>query len=478
MRDSRISVSLLVCVILLIGYALQDGDGSFTRNALFALSTALGLLGLAVHISKRTRILSIHRLTLLLSIALGLQCLLMMFKHPVPFMKAENYVLFFQCMVGVSLSLFLFLAPWKWSHKGVFYGLLTLYVVMGSFLLHGYPDPTIDVFVLHQESLQALSQGINPHSITITNKWPQYSYYPKELIVDGQLMFGFPYPTMHLFFSWPSYALTGDYRYALLIALALSGWMMYLIRPDKIGMLIGLLYVYTPKGFWIAEHGWNEAFIVLIFAGVIYTARHRPNWTPYILGLFLASKQYLFVIAPLVFLLLPQPLSLRKTVSFAVKVALTGLLVTVPFILWDVHAYSHSVLSTKTVIPIIRKDALSISAWLLALGQSPLPTWFPYLALLGTMAWTLWRIPRTPTGFAMGVGLAYMTLFLFNYHAFCNHFHLILGTLCCGIVGAQLTEEALEGTMEKEQNLQPASEVASPASEEDSSASAALSEPS
>jgi hypothetical protein len=58
-------------------------------------------------------------------------------------------------------------------------------------------------------------------------------------------------------------------------------------------------------------------------------------------------------------------------------------------------------------------------------------------------ALALWRLPRTPAGFAMANALTFMGFFAFNKQAFCNYYFFVIGTVCASLA-AWLPPNAVE----------------------------------
>ena len=54
------------------------------------------------------------------------------------------------------------------------------------------------------------------------------------------------------------------------------------------------------------------------------------------------------------------------------------------------------------------------------------------MALIGS-ALALWRLPRTPAGFAMAIAVTFIGFFVFNKQAFCNYYFFVIGALCASL---------------------------------------------
>jgi hypothetical protein len=76
------------------------------------------------------------------------------------------------------------------------------------------------------------------------------------------------------------------------------------------------------------------------------------------------------------------------------------------------------------------------------------PAWFslhggPYFQasvhlLLSFLAlgFSLWRMPRTPSGFAARAVVMYFVLFLFSFGSFCSYYYMVVGLLCMALPSA------------------------------------------
>jgi hypothetical protein len=182
-----------------------------------------------------------------------------------------------------------------------------------------------------------------------------------------------------------------------------------------------------PRGFFVLEQSWTEPLVLFALAAVVMCARRRPNLLPYVLGLFFASKQYAVIAAP-VALLLVRGLSLKEFAIFSGKAALSGIVVTLPFVLWNPHEFYHSVVELQFYQP-FRDDALSLLAWYKhSHGVTP-PVGLAFVGALVGSVIALWRLPRSASGFAAGVALAVFLFVAFNKQAFCNYYYLVSGAL-------------------------------------------------
>jgi hypothetical protein len=49
------------------------------------------------------------------------------------------------------------------------------------------------------------------------------------------------------------------------------------------------------------------------------------------------------------------------------------------------------------------------------------------------MALALWRVARTPAGFALGVAALFLAFFVLNKQAFANYYFFVIGALCVAV---------------------------------------------
>src|SRR5262249_5442932 len=184
--------------------------------------------------------------------------------------------------------------------------------------------PQIDVFLFQRDSIAALLHGENPYAITFPDIYRSSPFfYGPGLSVGGRLAFGFPYPPLSLFLAMPGQILAGDFRYSQLAAMTLSGGLMAYSRPSPVASAAGAVFLFTPRMFFVLEESWTEPFVVLLLALIVFLASRAPKLVPYAFGLFLAVKQYLVIVIPLLVLLLPRPVERRELRGWIAKAAAT-----------------------------------------------------------------------------------------------------------------------------------------------------------
>jgi hypothetical protein len=326
--------------------------------------------------------------------------------------------------------------------------LVSAHFVIGCWMIRSSPEPRIDVYYFQRDASEALLHGVNPYTLTFPNIYGDSSpFYGPGMSVGGRLQFGFPYPPLSLLLTLPGH-LAGDYRYAQLIAMDLAGIIMGSMSGAGIGVLAAAVYLFTPRNFFVLEQGWTEPFPVLLVSAVTWCALRRSALLPYMLGVLFAVKQYMILaVGPAMLLALELAQRLHREANlrppkpvaavarfFAIALAVT-LTLTLPLGLWNWRAFFHSVVALQFSQP-FRADALSFLVWLAKPEAAPLPSWIAFAAAAVATGVSLWRLPRSPEGFAGAMALVFLAFFAFNKQAFANYYFFVIGTFCCAVAAA------------------------------------------
>lgn len=322
------------------------------------------------------------------------------------------------------------------------WGLLLVHFVLGAMLVGSGVDPRIDVYMIHRESLDALLAGRNPYELTFPNIYSSTVMYGPEQLAGGRLNFGYCYPPLSLLLGLPGHLL-GDYRYSLLGAMTLSGAMLMDLgrgptRTMRTGMLAAAALLYTPRVFYVLEHGWTDSLVACLLVATLWAAVRAERLLPVALGLFVAAKQYTFLGLPALGLLL---LGRRRAAEKWRLIGLAALVaagVTLPLMLWNVRRFVWDVLELQFYSP-FRADALSYLAWAARTSGRRLSSLVGFLALVPVLGLGLWRGARTPAGAAAVLGCTYLVFFAFNKQAFANYYFFCLTALLAA-VGAAAAE--------------------------------------
>jgi hypothetical protein len=336
-------------------------------------------------------------------------------------------------------------STWQSRARDTLFALLVLvHAQIGVWVLQMAINPQIDVWTVEMDSAKALMHGVNPFAITFPDPYHGTSpYFPPGVSVGGRLLFGFVYPPLCLLLCLPGYWI-GDTRYATLLAMSVAAVLIARTRPQRTfgvqAMLAALIFLFTPRTYFVAHRAWTDPFVVMLTALVAYAALRRPKWLYVAAGLYCCVKQHMFIAAPALILMLPRPWSLRQIATFYGKAAAVALLVTLPLALWNVPAFVNSVLNIREVF---RTDSLSVLAHLANTGGTHLSKWSGIGVAFLVCALGVWRAPRNASGFALVAAATHFSLYLFSTHAFCNEYYNVIGSLCVALACYQ-THQASE----------------------------------
>lgn len=207
-----------------------------------------------------------------------------------------------------------------------------------------------DVIAGHRAAAEVLEQGHNPYSDAVfPDSGPRYAN------VGDIVGYAYPPVTMipYVVSEW-----LGEARWVGVgaMAAALFGVLWFGSLRPRLGLLLLGVGVTFPMLGAMYAHGWTEPLsLVLILAVAWMSGSGTPKGVT--LGLALASKQYMVLtLVPM----LTMRLSHRVRV-LAVALA-TGMLVSLPFLLWNVEAFWHALVGSQ-IDRVARSDVLSVGAF-------------------------------------------------------------------------------------------------------------------
>jgi hypothetical protein len=435
-HDRAASALALALLALALGYAVNINLGMYTRWALVWLTASCALSVAAVVLPDYPRLEPFCRrvLPMTLAISILIQTFLLLREtgadHRVSLALATiaflGFAQYFR-LRGLRLPLMFIMA-------GAFY-------FAGEIAFNAHAKfPGIDVFNFQETGSWALAHGLNPYTFRYPSVYPPGTpfYGPGVVDAHGMLTVGFPYPPLSLLMVLPAYLLGGDVRYALVIAMGLSGILMAAARPGRTGPLAAAVFLLTPRAIYVLNLAWTEPLLVLTFSLTMFCACRRPKALPYCLGLYLSTKQYAVLAIPLLPLLLDGPRlgkSLRDTL---VKAGLVVAAINLPFFIWNAHAFFRSLVEFQLLQP-FRRDALSYLVFVYRhFHRLKLPIWTSLPPLAVAIALGLRRGMRSPAGFAAALTCAHLAFFAFNKQAFCNYYYFVIATACWSIAAARI----------------------------------------
>ncbi len=439
----RLSAWALVAALFALGQATLAGGAGFSTFGLLWTAVALGLgLTIVAGITDRSRSEPAERVVVAFGAAVFAAQILQLTQASLarlssqggpPASWLDRYGFPCALLVAGAVGLAALYAP-PGRQKGLTILLLAIHLALGAWILRSRPQPKIDVFVFQQEASRELAAGGNPYRLAMPNIYDEQEsakLYAPGWWSGDRLRFGFPYPPVSLLLAFPGFLFGGDHRFAQLLAITGAGATLAFLRPGRFGTLAAALFLFTPRGFDVLERGWTEPFSVLLFVLFLRSAvsapRGRHRLLGGLLGLLLASKQYLLLIAPLLALLTPWSLPARRLPRLALQALGVAAAVTLPFVLWDPAAFYSSVVAVHLAQP-YRPDSLTFLALLPEALARSLTILSP-LAALGVLCLALARAPRTATGFAAAAAVTLLAFFTWSKQAHANYFYLVLGLL-------------------------------------------------
>ena len=419
---------------LALGYAIFVGRGGPGPVPFVFLAIAIGAVAVAVLRRTPPRIGTAKGLPKLLGFGLAVEVTLLgvwPLTNPLAQDRLADYLPFWvglAFVAGVAAAPIFGVARRGWLRLGI---LAALHFALGVWVILVAPDPFIDVWVMQADGARALVQGTNPYLPIYENLHGANSpYYGPDLVVDGELTIGFPYPPLSLLLVLPGELLAGDPRFVHLLALEFAAVAMALSgHLGRVSTSAALVFLYAPWTFFLVAGAWTEPLVVLSVAGVLLTATRMPRLLGVAVGMMIAVKQYLLLGLPLALIFLTRSGRERWRIGWQSVTVATVL--TLPFFVWDPGAFAWSTLGSLAG-QIFRPDSLS---FLVALpgdwGARLSGIGFLLLAPVGALV--LWRAPRTAFGFAASLGLMLLIFFAFSRQGSANYHFAVIGILCAAV---------------------------------------------
>jgi hypothetical protein len=401
---------LLAWSLLAVGDSAREGE--FSVYGLIFILVGFGVL-VAV-IARRMPLVLPDRRVLVLPL---LVCVVAAIAHPARrLMHASDAgVLATEVLAAVTagLAALSLLAPDR-QQRRIWAGLAALAATTGVVTIVVASDPRIDVWFLLQQSSQGLLHGddmYRQHWVHSTGLQAVYPYLPGTTLILAP-------------FKW----LFGDVRYGLLLAILLSSLAVRKLAPRAPAALAALLLV-MPHWAFLVDQSWTEPLLVMALAGAILALRReRPTAAMIALAVALACKQHIVLLLPL-FAVWPT-FGWRR----AIGAALLAGLVVLPWVIAGPHDLWHDAVHANLALGVERR-ALSLPSlfdrWGFVVGF-----WFLLVLLVAAYTLAMRRLPRTPSGLALGSALVMWTLDIANKQSFFNHYTLPLGLLVIAIAAA------------------------------------------
>lgn len=285
----------------------------------------------------------------------------------------------------------------------------------------------IDVRVFLEHGARALVAGTNPYRLAFPNIYSVEEtsrYYGPGVVADGLVTYGFPYPPPSLLWAVPGHVI-GDIRFSGLLALGVLAAVLQGRSRGHGQRVVALALLLLPATMYVLARAWIEPLLVALVGLAVWALRRDHRLTAAVLlGLLFASKQYMVVVLPCLWLLRPQ-----ATWKLGGVMVGTAALVTLPFVVVSPSAFWRSVVEWQLIQP-LRPESVSLLVAVVNALAWPPPGVYGLLApVAGLVAGGVfaWRAPPTPAMFAAGAGIAMLATVTLSKQAFVNYYFLVAG---------------------------------------------------
>jgi len=281
-----------------------------------------------------------------------------------------------------------------------------------------------DVYLVHKAAGGAIADGLNPYSdaVQVVNGSPTAP--------EGSMIVGYPYPPV-IAGTYAVSSIATDPRIVslvawsvLVLALAVVAWRR--LSRDSLPLAVFFLVASLPIWRLIWFGAWTEPLILFLFVAALVIWRRSALVAGVLLGLGLASKQYLVFLLPIL-LLYREDQYWRRLLFGAGAAVLTFL----PFLLADPQAMGQALIGNIAGIS-FRPDTLSLPGMLYELGivyELPRALWLALIAITGVIVGRYTRSARgLALSFAFVLGFAFLTGL-----AFLNYWFLVFGLVAFAV---------------------------------------------
>src|SRR4051812_26650542 len=306
-----------------------------------------------------------------------------------------------------------------------------LAVTTGVITIVVVDNPGIDVWQLLQQSSTGLLHGKDMYRQHWTNSTGLQAVYP---YLPGATVLLAP-------FRW----LSGDVRYGLLTAAVLAALVVRRFDRPEAPAVAALLLV-LPGWVLLVNRSWTEPLLLAALAVAVFGLRtERPVLAVVALAVALACKQHIVLLLPL--FAVWRSFGLRRTLA---AVGLAALVV-VPWVLAGAGDFWHDAVHANLALRVL-PSSLSVPG-LLIRHDIHVGFWLAAVMLAAAYALVLWRLPRTPSGLALGCATVMWAFDLANKQTFFNHYTLPLGLLVIAVAAA--APQPMPGSTTSSRPLRP-----------------------
>src|SRR3989338_3652496 len=302
--------------------------------------------------------------------------------------------------------------------------LISIAILLRVLVIFYVPFPRIDVFFMMQGGPDALMRGENPYGVE----------YPNPFGLSGPMFTtdNYGYPPGMILVSVPLQIFFYDVRFGYLIAQLIAGCLVYLIarhggRVSAVSAeLLVILFLYIPHSLFVTEQSWNEPYLFVILAFIVYCVVRQWRALMYMAaGFFLSMKQ---TVAPLFLAFALHAWNARYTrKGFALMMGILSLVI-IPFIIWNGGDLLHDTIFHHAGYKTIT-HALSVSTLYWRITGRDMPATGTLVFAVGFLVLAWLRIRKE--GFALlwyGGTLFLLGVFILQ-RGFANYYYFISASL-------------------------------------------------
>jgi hypothetical protein len=282
------------------------------------------------------------------------------------------------------------------------------------------PEPGIDVYELHTSAAHNLGSAQSPYrNLGVENTSP---FAGSDQTIDG-----YPYPPAALLpFAVGSWL--GDPRIAPSLAwLGLIGLLFRRVararQPDAAGVGLSILMASQPGWIFVIDQSWTEPLTLALIGAAALSWQTRPLASAALLGLAIASKQYMVLLLPAaLFVLFAEQ---KRSRILAWMLGSAGM-ISAPFLLMDAPGVWSSTIEFHLSTP-PRSDSSNLVGLLRQFDIDwALPGWFG-LIVAALVAYLIVLRQRNLAGFALASAVGLSLFFFLASQAFANYWLLVVG---------------------------------------------------
>jgi hypothetical protein len=310
--------------------------------------------------------------------------------------------------------------------------LLVLGAGLGVWMLRASPSPAIDVWDIQQQAAKRLLVGKSVYAPGAIAVLDSHSF---DHVVGSYI-----YPPLDILLAAGAFALTGETRFAALVAILVGAWLLRAIArrsepaPSAVPDLLMASLLLHPRGLFVLDQAWGEPLALPFLGGfAIACLARRYGLASVLLGLLCGVKQHLLLYLPA--LALVPGIGLYGGLVALATVAATY----APFILWDHHGMWSALVGHHLGNP-FRADSLSLTAFVSNAGIF-LPAWLGFIAASAGLAVVL-RMPRDLGPLLIASALPFFGFYLLGRQAFCNYYYLLDATLLFAVAAMRSHDHA------------------------------------